>query len=64
MTSPTPGKIARTSPSPSHLRDLSSKSVRDQIVAEARKDAISTLIRKLRVTGCPQQTGKEVPAIC
>lgn len=48
MTISTPGKIERTSRSP-RLRDLSSKTVRDQIVSESRKDANSTLIRNRRV---------------
>jgi hypothetical protein len=57
MTISTPGKIERTSPSPSRLRDLSSKSVRDQIVSEARKDANSTLARNLRAHTRTQQAG-------
>lgn len=48
MTISTPGKIERTSPSAPGLRDLTSKTVRDQIITEAREDAASTLIRKVR----------------
>jgi len=47
MSISTPGKIERTS-RPPHLRDLTDKTVRDQIVSEARRDAISTLIRDRR----------------
>ena len=48
MTISTPGKIERTSRSP-RLRDLSSKTVRDQLVSEARADANSSLLRNRRV---------------
>lgn len=49
MTISTPGKIDRTPSRSVPLRDLSNKSVRDQIVSEARKDANSSLVRARRV---------------
>jgi len=49
MSISTPGKIERQAPRPSRLRDLTNKTVRDQIVSEARKDANSSLIRNRRV---------------
>ena len=48
MTISMPGKIERTPPRSTRLRDLSDQKVRDQIVAEARKDANSTLLRTHR----------------
>ena len=48
MTSSTPGKIERTSLRPEGMRDLTSGVVRDQLVAEARKDANLSLIRNRR----------------
>ncbi|MBC7593619.1 MAG: hypothetical protein H7288_06740 [Kineosporiaceae bacterium] len=57
MSISTPGKIERTSPRSPRLRDLSSKTVRDQIVSEARKDANSTLIRNRRAITRTQQPG-------
>jgi len=56
MTISTPGKIERTSPSLA-LRDLTDKDVRDRIVSKARKDANSTLIRKLRAHMRAQRVG-------
>jgi len=51
MTDSTPGKIERTPPHVTQLRDLSNKAVRDQIVSEARKDANSTLLRNQTTSG-------------
>jgi hypothetical protein len=48
MTLSTPGKIERTSPRTSGLRDLTDKRVRNQIVADARKDASASLVRNRR----------------
>jgi hypothetical protein len=50
MTISTPGKIEFLQPRPTGLRDLSDKTVRDQIVAEARKDASATLLRTRRAS--------------
>jgi hypothetical protein len=49
VTISTPGKIERTPSRAPGLRDLTSATVRDHIVAKAREDANATLIRKLRV---------------
>jgi len=48
MTISTPGKIERTPPHVTQLRDLSNKAVRDQIISKAREDANSTLLRNRR----------------
>jgi len=48
MTTSTHGKIERTPPHPTQLRDLSDPKVRDQTVAEARTDAHATLMRNKR----------------
>jgi len=48
MSISTPGKIERTSPRPSRLRDLTDKTVRDENVSKARNDANASLIRSRR----------------
>jgi len=48
MSISTPGTIERTFPRPSRLRDLTDKTVRDEIVSKARNDANASLIRSRR----------------
>ena len=55
MTMSTPGKIERTPPRSTQLRDLSSQRVRDQIVSEARRDANSSLLRNRRAANRARQ---------
>ena len=57
MTASTPGRIERTPPRSTQLRDLSDPSVRDQIVAEARQDAYATLLRDKRAAARRRQAG-------
>ena len=57
MTASTPGKIKRAPPRSTQLRDLSDQGVRDQIVAEARADAIATLLRDRRAAARRRQAG-------
>lgn len=49
MTIMTPGKIKLSQPRSARLRDLTDKRVRDEIAAEARRDANSSLARQRRV---------------
>ena len=58
FTSPSrPGRIERTAPRSTQLRDLSDQGVRDQIVAEAREDAHATLLRDKRAATRRGQAG-------